>query len=249
MGRLTHVAFDSGATSALHPTPAHTTKSVRFDYPQSALAAESRDAVFFRMTPSASKLIRRTHMYLALFLTPWMLIYALSGLVLNHGQAVRALYGDKWGQMEKVEERPYTAAFSADADARLIAAQILEHLGLSGTFNVVPGANASRLVINRNAAFAQHRITYFRNEHRLLIEKQAFSAPVFVNRTHFRHGYEQPFLSAKIWAVVVDLAVVGMLFWVLSGIWMWWEIKPARVPGAVLALSGLGLFGLMLATL
>lgn len=196
-----------------------------------------------------SKLIRRTHMYLALFLTPWMLIYALSGLALNHGQAVRAFYGAKFGQFEKIGEQPYAAAFSADADARMIGAQILEHLGLSGTFNVQGQPNQPRLVINRNAAFAAHRITYFRNENRLLIEKQAFSAPVFVNRAHFRHGYEQPFVSAKIWAVVVDLAVVGMLFWVLSGIWMWWEIKPARLPGALLALGGCGLFGLLLATL
>ena len=168
------------------------------------------------MPPSPSKIIRRVHMYLALFLTPWMLIYALSGLALNHGPAVRALYGAAWGQFEKVEERPYTAAFSEGADNRMIGAQILEHLGLTGTFNVQGAPNQPRLVITRNAAFAAHRITYFRTENRLLVEKQAFSAPVFVNRAHFRHGYAQPFLASKIWAVVVDLAVVGMLFWVTA---------------------------------
>ena len=31
-----------------------------------------------------SKLIRRTHMYLALFLTPWMVVYALSSFIFNH---------------------------------------------------------------------------------------------------------------------------------------------------------------------
>ena len=201
------------------------------------------------MNPTPSKLIRRTHMYLALFLTPWMLIYALSGLVLNHGQTVRAFYGAKFGQFEKVEERPYAAAFSEGADTRMIGAQILEHLGLTGTFNVQGQPNQPRLVITRNAAFAAHRVTYFRTENRLLVEKQAFSAPVFVNRAHFRHGYEQPFLASKIWAVVVDLAVVGMLFWVLSGLWMWWEIKPARLTGAVFALIGVGMFGVLLVTI
>jgi hypothetical protein len=201
------------------------------------------------MNLTPSKLIRRTHMYLALFLAPWMIIYALSGLVLNHGQAVRNFYGAKFGQFEKVEERPYTAAFSEGADPRMIGAQVLEHLGLSGSFNVQPGANQQRLVINRGAAFAAHRITYFRTENRLLVEKQAFSAPVFVNRAHFRHGYEQPFLSAKTWGFIVDLAIVGMLFWVLSGIWMWWEIEPARLTGAVFALVGCGMFGVLLATI
>lgn len=199
------------------------------------------------LTPS--KIIRRVHMYLALFLTPWMLIYALSGLALNHGPAVRALYGAAWGQFEKVEERPYTAAFSEGADNRMIGAQILEHLGLTGTFNVQGAPNQPRLVITRNAAFAAHRITYFRTENRLLVEKQAFSAPVFVNRAHFRHGYAQPFLASKIWAVVVDLAVVGMLFWVLSGLWMWWEIKPTRLTGAAFALAGVAIFGGLLVTI
>lgn len=201
------------------------------------------------MTPTASKLIRRTHMYLALFLTPWMLIYALSGLVLNHGQAVRSLYGDKFAPFEKVEERPYAAAFSADAEPRMIGAQILEHLGLPGTFNVQGGASAPRLIINRNAGFSQHRITYFRAENKLLVEKQSFTAPVFFNRAHFRHGYEQPFLSAKLWGLTVDLAIAGMVFWVLSGFVMWWEIKPARLTGGVFALIGFGLFGLMLVTI
>jgi hypothetical protein len=201
------------------------------------------------MTPSASRVIRRTHMYLALFLTPWMIIYALSGLVLNHNAVVRSFYGAKIGEMKKVEERPYTAAFSADAEPRMIGAQILEELGLSGTFNVQGNATAPRLVINRNGAFAQHRVTYFRTENRLLIEKQTFTAPIFFNRAHFRHGYEQPFLSAKIWGFVVDLAVVGMVFWVLSGLVMWWEIKPARTFGAVCALGGCGLFAVLLFTI
>lgn len=201
------------------------------------------------MSLTPSKLIRRTHMYLALFLTPWMIIYALSGLVLNHNQAVRNFYGAKFGQFEKVAERRYTATFSDDADARMIGGQILDELGLSGTFNVQGTANAPKLVINRNGAFAQHRITYFRNEQRLLHEKQTFSAPVFVNRAHFRHGYEQPFASAKIWAFVLDLAIAGMVFWALSGIWMWWEIKPARLTGAAFALMGFGLFGVLLATI
>ncbi|HUR56097.1 MAG TPA: hypothetical protein VM029_00200, partial [Opitutaceae bacterium] len=111
-----------------------------------------------------SKVIRRTHMYLALFLTPWMMIYALSGLVLNHNQVVRNFYGAKFGAFEKVAERPYTTTFSDDADARAIGAQILEELGLTGAFNVQGNPKSPRLVINRNGAFAQHRITYFRAE-------------------------------------------------------------------------------------
>ena len=196
-----------------------------------------------------SKLIRRTHMYLALFLTPWLIVYALSGLVLNHARLFLQPNGQLALPFEKVEERDYKAAFSADADARMIGEQVLVDLGLSGTFNTQGGPQQPKLVILRHSAFALHRITWFRNESRLLIEKQQFNTPTFLNRTHFRHGYEQPFVASKVWAVIVDLVVVALLFWVLSGIWMWWEIKPARLWGGVFALIGLGVFGILLATI
>ncbi len=201
------------------------------------------------MTPAMSRMIRRTHLYLALFVTPWMIIYALSGLFLNHGETIRGWLGGSFPDFEKIEERPYTAAFSAEASPRQIAAQVLADLGLEGSFGVPANANAARLVINRNGAFTVHRITYFRTENRLLIERQRLAAPIVVNRAHFRHGYEQPYLAAKLWGAAVDLAIVGMLCWVLSGVLMWWEIKPARIAGAGCALTGVGLFVVLLATL
>lgn len=196
-----------------------------------------------------SKLIRRTHMYLALFLTPWLIVYALSGLVLNHARLFLQPNGQLALPFEKVEERDYKAVFSADADARMIGAQVLEDIGLAGTFNTQGGPQQPKLIINRNGAFAIHRITYFRNEGRLLVEKQKLNTPTFLNRTHFRHGYEQPFVASKTWAVIVDLVVVALLFWVLSGLWMWWEIKHARLWGGVFGLIGIGVFGILLATI
>jgi len=47
----------------------------------------------------------------------------------------------------------------------------------------------------------------------------------------------------------VDLAIAAMVFWAASGLWMWWEIKPARAWGAVCGLVGFGLFGILLASI
>lgn len=194
-------------------------------------------------------LIRRVHMYSALFLAPWMLIYAASGLVLNHNPIIRAWYGGDFTRMEKIGEQTYTTTFSSDADARTIAGQILDDLGLSGSFGVQGNASSPRLVINRNGSFASHRITYFPAERRLTIEKQAFVLPVFLNRAHFRHGYAQPFAAARAWAVMVDLVVVAMLVWAVSGVMMWWDIKPARTLGWVSLAATAGVFGLLLFTI
>lgn len=201
------------------------------------------------MPPKTSLVIRRCHLYLALFLTPWMIIYALSGLALNHGPTVRGWYGGNLGQFEKIGEREYTAAFSADADPRLVGEHILEHLGLLGTFRVQGRPDQAKMVINRNGAFAAHRITYLTQENRLVVEKQALTVPTFLNRAHFRSGFDQPYLAPRVWGVIVDLVIAGMVFWGLSGLWMWWEIKPARAWGAACTLLGGGLFGLLLFTL
>jgi hypothetical protein len=36
----------------------------------------------------ASRIIRRVHMYLALFLAPWMLMYALSAIAMSHDHSL-----------------------------------------------------------------------------------------------------------------------------------------------------------------
>lgn len=202
------------------------------------------------MSPAALKLIRRVHMYSALFLAPWMIIYAVSGLVINHGQLVRSWYGGAFaGRFEKVGEQVYPVTFSTDTDPRAAGRQILEDLNLAGTYGVQGNLGSPRMIINRNAAFAQHRITYTPADKRLVIEKMSFTLPAFFNRAHFRHGYEHPYVAAKVWAIILDLVIVAMVFWAISGLIMWWEIKPSRRIGLACTLGSIAVFGVLLVTI
>lgn len=47
----------------------------------------------------------------------------------------------------------------------------------------------------------------------------------------------------------MDLVIVAMLFWVLSGLWMWWELKVTRRLGAIFIFGGIALFGFFLLTI
>ena len=188
-------------------------------------------------------------MYLALFLTPWVVIYALSGLVLNHHGAFRELYGGNYNRFEQIDEREYATEFSHDTDPKVIGQQILADLDLTGGFWVQGTPAQDKMVVHRDGGVTAHRISYFPKERRLVVERQEVTAPTFVNRVHFRHGYEQPFLSADFWGFMVDLVVVSMTLWILTGLWMWWEIRPGRKWGAVFGLVGLGVFFLLMATI
>ncbi len=58
--------------------------------------------------------LRRTHMYLALFLTPWILVYALSTMAMNH-RRLFSKRGDNPVRFEKESEQTYTGTFPFQA--------------------------------------------------------------------------------------------------------------------------------------
>jgi hypothetical protein len=189
-----------------------------------------------------SKLIRRTHMYLALFLAPWMLAYALSTIVMSHALTAPATFS-----LERT--RQYDASFPAGTPPRAIAEQILQDVNLEGAFGVQGPNPAGVITINRQDLLAPRRITYDPAAGRLRIERAEFRVSTFLNRFHHRRGYQQPFAADTLFAASVDAVIVGMVFWALSGLWMWWEMRATRFWGAACALAGAGLFAVFLATI
>ena len=60
----------------------------------------------------------------------------------------------------------------------------------------------------------------------------------FLTRMHLAHGYPGGTNAKWFWAVVVDAMAFVMVFWGASGLFMWWQLKGARLPGfAVLLCS------------
>ena len=181
-------------------------------------------------------------MYLALFLAPWVLIYALSTMAMNHREYFRHLYGGNPVAWETESERAYTGSFPADARPRDMAAQILNDLEMGGTYNANLQAGGERLVILRNDPLAPRRITLNKADNKLTIERQLFRSSVFLERMHRRRGFQFDSAWEDTWALSVDVVIIAMVFWALSGLWMWWEMKATRFWGAVSAVGGLGLF-------
>jgi hypothetical protein len=188
-------------------------------------------------------------MYLALFLMPWMLMYALSTLAMNHRALFEESHGPGPAPFEIESERSYDASFPPDAPPAAVGALILRDLGMEGRFGARRIDDGKRLVINRNDPVTPRRITYAPAERKLVVERQTFRTNAFLEQLHRRRGYGSGFALDDAWAGSVDLVIVAMVFWVASGIWMWWEIRVARWWGAAAALFGLLLFLLFLFTI
>jgi hypothetical protein len=196
-----------------------------------------------------STIVRRTHMYLALFLTPWVLMYTLSTMAMNHREHLRPIYGEGPPQFIEGAHRAYNASFLQDATPRQKAVQILRDLGLDGAHNVAKPAADGTLVINRFDLVNPKRLTYLPAQEIVIIERMEFRAPAFLERFHRRRGFQIDYLTDDIWAFVVDLFIAAMIVWVASGLWMWWEMRLTRRTGAVFAGAGLALFLAFLVTI
>src|SRR5262245_12658697 len=195
-----------------------------------------------------STLLRRSHMYLALFLFPWVLMYALSTLAMNHRAFFVARYGSGPPPFALERTMIYDGVFPEGAALRTISTQILSALDLDGAHGVTRRKDGA-VVINRNDLTTPRRVTYTPSDHTVVVERMAGGPNAFLERFHRRRGYATGYRLDTIWAVTVDLFIAGMVFWALSGIWMWWEMKVTRKFGLSAMLAGASVFALYLFTI
>jgi hypothetical protein len=195
-----------------------------------------------------SKIVRRTHMYLALFLFPWMLMYAASTLAMNHRAFFTARYGSGAPPFEHERTIVYDGVFPEDAELRTISRQILSTLDIDGAHAVTRRKDGA-IVITRNDLTTPRRLTYSPADRTLVVERMADRPNAFLERFHRRRGYATGYGLDTAWAVTVDLVILGMVFWAISGLWMWWEMKVTRRLGWSAALAGAATFALFLATI
>lgn len=174
-------------------------------------------------------------MYLALALAPWVLAFALSNIAINH-----EIYGED--SYETVKDEVMTKTFDYAGDNRALAKQVLEELGMLGNF-WIDGRRTSdqQLSILRDSSLNPARITYFHIEQRVLVERQKITAGHLMASLH-RGGFGSEFMANHLWGIFVDALVISMLFWALSGLYMWWELKTTRKLGFVSISSGVILF-------
>jgi hypothetical protein len=190
-----------------------------------------------------SKIIRRTHMYLALFLAPWMLGYALSTIAMSH----RWTSGPPVFARER--EQSYATEFAPGTPPREIARQILADLNLEGAYGVQGPAADGSLTVTRQDLISPRRIIYSPGDSKLVVDRVEFKTGAFLNRFHRRRGYTQPYVPDMLMAVSVDAVVVALVFWALSGLWMWWEMRATRLWGLACAAAGIGFFVLLMVAL
>ncbi|MDP6775393.1 MAG: hypothetical protein QGI83_01355 [Candidatus Latescibacteria bacterium] len=179
---------------------------------------------------------RRTHLYLAMFLLPWFIVYGISAVPFTRNAYFNNLYKDGTPQWTVRFEREYHIDIPDDADLRAIGAQILRDVDIVGPFGTYR-PNKARLNIYLVDFWEGVRLTYYIRKGRLKVEDKRFRWDQFFTGLHARGGYQHDGLLNDAWAYIVDLVCVSILVWIASGLYMWWKLSSTRRWGAV-ALSG-----------
>jgi len=195
---------------------------------------------------SVSKLVRRTHFLVALFLTPWMTMYALSTLVMHHRELLTGQKRRVSPDFMIIREGPYNVPRGDGSPPDTVAEQILADLGIAGAHSVRNDAEAGILTIERPRPIGSYRATFDAKANQLRLEKQRFGLAFFLEMLHRRRGFDAEYLANDLWALIVDGVIVAIMLWAATGIWMWFEMSRTRRLGTACLFCGSTLFAVLL---
>jgi hypothetical protein len=180
------------------------------------------------------KINRRVHLYLGLSLMPWLLMYGASSFIVIHQSWFRT---DKQPAREPLFERDYNRPLNANEDLRTTAQAILKDCNLEGAF-WADKPNPDTLHIDRFSFWGSTSLTYSIKTQKLKADHQRMRLNQAIIRMHFRGGYLQPTFWDKFWGLLVDLACAAIILWVVSGLIMWWRLRPFRLWGGLAVGAG-----------
>jgi len=175
---------------------------------------------------------RQLHLYFGLFLCPFVVIYAVTTIMLNH----------RWHFEGEVEKTSVTVQLEEGLEDAAQGEQVLRQLGVSGETFVrrLPKQNALRISAAKpalNVAITVDLDTQIAQvEHRRPGFFGAMKSLHFSPGPHKTKGVTWFF--SRLWAWTSDTVVYLLLFITISGIYMWAVIKAERKAGLIA--TGLG---------
>jgi hypothetical protein len=182
---------------------------------------------------------RKLHFYAGLLLLFFLWLFAFSGLLLNHPTWTIA---ESWSNRKDTDyERVITAPGPEVKGDLSQAREIMRQLGIEGEILwTTTRTNASHFdfqvrrpghYLFLNADLAQQRVTVRHTVVNLWGVIKVLHPFTGVQIDDARQSRDWALTS--VWAYTMDFVAVGLIFMVLSSLYMWWDLPQKRLPGAV----------------
>ena len=183
---------------------------------------------------------RDLHLYIGLFLSPFLLVFAISTLFLNHA----------WKPWETVQTQTRSAQIQVPAglERLAMARQILAQLEVSGEIEYIrylPKEN--RLILPVSKPGSRVSIDVELGTGRATVERRdtgIWDALVYMHRSPGPHNValRGNWFYMRLWRWFADATVYLVLFLSVSGVYLWAVLKAERRIGLVLLAAGVASF-------
>ncbi|MBI4877052.1 MAG: hypothetical protein HY822_20640 [Acidobacteria bacterium] len=193
--------------------------------------------------------VRDLHLYLGLFLSPFVLLFALSAVFLNHGwrpgpeQPVpvrRALAG--------LEIPPGIEASSGIERIRLLR-PLLERAGVTGEVGPINYRRSqSRMTVPVTQAGRAVTVEIdLAHRTGTVVERTTgvWDGLVYLHKMPGQHlvSIRKNWLATRLWSWSADATVYLLLFVTASGVYLWLAVRSRRRAGLLLLAAGVLTFG------
>ena len=169
-------------------------------------------------------------------------MYAASTIVMHHRQLLTGHERRVAPEFELIREIAYESPLPPGRSADDVAQRVLSHLGIQGAYSVQGKIDPGPLIITRDRPIGSYRVTYDAAANKLKVERQCFGLAFFLEMLHRRRGYTEEHLANDLWALIVDVVVIAIVVWAITGLWMWFGISRTRKLGSLCLLGGSSLF-------
>lgn len=185
---------------------------------------------------------RDLHLYLGLFISPFLLLFAGSVFFLNHAKVAPA----QWSRVEAVHNLrvPDNLGQLRGRDAAAAAREILRQLGLRGEVGFTRFASRTRRFF--------FTVTTPGFEANVDVDAAAGTATVssrtlgIWERLAYLHKMPGPhnveirgnWGPTRAWGVLADATIYMTLFITLSGVYLWWSLRAERRVGLAMLSAG-----------
>ncbi|APZ95337.1 PepSY domain-containing protein [Fuerstiella marisgermanici] len=121
-------------------------------------------------------------------------------------------------------------------DARRSAAEIFSSVGIQSSDEPKPFA-WTKLNFLADVDGELARVTYVLKDGHVDLTKHTgedgMSPRNFLLRLHTSHGQPPHWNGRMFWSLAVDTMAIAMVCWGLTGLFMWWQLKRARILGTM----------------
>ncbi len=189
-------------------------------------------------------IIRKAHVYCGIALLLPLILFAVSGFILNHRWAL----WETW-ENRQITETQVTVDIAAEGASLDRAQAVLTQLGLKGEISTVVvdvAKNSMQIRAHRPGRVMELKLALDSGSGTLVLTELDFWFVIRNLHTmaglHSNLAEKKNWALTRVWSLFMDISAGVMVLLALSGIYMWYGREDTRKSGLAVLTAGAGIF-------